>query len=542
MRITNENAPTATEAAKHTTSSPLSITLPSMPSKVHDSYLDLELKGSDLAQTEINSAFDALLSVVNSNDEFVDLTQSLLKRASNPFFSASQKTKLLKAISKRAKVPVASLKKDALKFESVTATSDKDHLDAAHAVLNGYGVENVLESQGQVWFWDQAGVWKQAEDREIKQSIVEVAKGANLTAGIVSSILDLFKTLIHKREHRFDNTHTDINCLNGVLHYSDGRWQLLPHRRDDFRTTQLPIEYDPTATCPRFGQYLVEVFDGTEDKAERTALLLEGLGYTLVTSCKYEKFFMLIGEGANGKSVFLYVVAELIGRNQVSAVQPNRFDDRFQRAHLDGKLANIVTEIPEGGSIADAQLKSLVSGEMTTAEHKHKPPFDFRPIATHWFGTNHMPHSRDFSDALYRRAAIIQFPNTFPAETRDPNLSEKLKAECAGILNLALTGLARLIKANGFTECQSSQEMTKSWRLETDQVAQFLEQRCELNLSLYVESGLLYERYRQWADKEGFYRLVAHTTFTKRLSGLSRNITVDRGTNGVRIIRGLHLR
>ena len=86
MRTTNENAPAATEAAKHTTSSFLSITFPSMPSKVHDSYPDLELKGSDLAQTDINSAFDALLSVINSNDEFVDLTQSLLKRASNSFF------------------------------------------------------------------------------------------------------------------------------------------------------------------------------------------------------------------------------------------------------------------------------------------------------------------------------------------------------------------------------------------------------------------------------------------------------------------------
>ena len=542
MRITNENAPAATEAAKHTTLSSHSIPFPSMPIKAHDSYLDLELKGSDLTQTEINSAFDSLFSVINSASDFVELTQSLLKRASNPIFSASQKTKLLKAISQRAKVPVASLKKDALKFESVTATVDKDHLDAAHAVLEGYGATNILESQGQVWLWDQGGVWKKAEDREIKQSIVEVAKGASLTAGIVSSILDLFKTLIHKPEHRFDNTHTDINCLNGVLHYSDGRWQLLPHRRDDFRTTQLPIEYDPAATCPRFEQYLDEVFDGTEDKAERTALLLEGLGYTFVTSCKYEKFFMLIGEGANGKSVFLYVVAELIGRNQVSAVQPSRFEDRFQRAHLDGKLANIVTEIPEGGSIADAQLKSLVSGEMTTAEHKHKPPFDFLPIATHWFGTNHMPHSRDFSDALYRRAAIIQFPNTFPAETRDPNLSEKLKAEYAGILNLALTGLARLIETNGFTECHSSREMAKTWRLETDQVAQFFDQCCELNPMQWIESSLLYTKYKEWAEKEGIHRIVNHANFTARLVKLNRAITRDKGARGTRIIRGLNLR
>ena len=99
-----------------------------------------------------------------------------------------------------------------------------------------------------------------------------------------------------------------------------------------------------------------------------------------------------------------------------------------------------------------------------------------------------------------------------------------------------------MIKTNGFTDCQSSRAIAKSWRLEEDQVAQFLEQRCELNPSLHVESGLLYERYRQWADKEGIHRLVTHNTFTKRLSRLSRNIKVDKATNGVRVIRGLHLR
>ena len=46
--------------------------------------------------------------------------------------------------------------------------------------------------------------------------------------------------------------------------------------------------------------------------------------------------------------------------------------------------------------MADAQLKALVSGELTTAEHKHKPPFDFYPFATNWFGTNHMPHTETF--------------------------------------------------------------------------------------------------------------------------------------------------
>ena len=60
------------------------------------------------------------------------------------------------------------------------------------------------------------------------------------------------------------------------------------------------------------------------------------------------------------------------------------------------KLANLVTEIAEGAVMADAELKAITSGELTTAEHKNKDPFDFQPFSTCWFGTNHMPHTRDF--------------------------------------------------------------------------------------------------------------------------------------------------
>jgi hypothetical protein len=136
---------------------------------------------------------------------------------------------------------------------------------------------------------------------------------------------------------------------------------------------------------------------------------------------------MLIGSGANGKSVLMSVLISLLGKNNVTAVQPDQFESRFQRAHFHGKLANVITEIKEGGEIADAQLKSLVSGEMTTAEHKFKEPFEFIPFATHWFGTNHMPHTRDFSDALFRRAIILTFNNKFEGKNCDVHFKQNLQ-------------------------------------------------------------------------------------------------------------------
>jgi P4 family phage/plasmid primase-like protien len=211
-----------------------------------------------------------------------------------------------------------------------------------------------------------------------------------MTKFSVESVLDITKTEIFMANHQFDvDTHA-INCLNGELHFRKGAWHLEPHDKQNYRTTQIPILYTPEASAPRFEQFLDEVFQVDEDAEEKKVVVCELLGYSLLTSCEFEKFVILLGNGANGKSVLLHIVEQLVGTSHVSAVQPSQFDNRFQRAHLFGKLVNIVTEIAEGAEIADAALKAIVSGERTTAEHKHKNPFDFHPFSTCWFGT-HIP-------------------------------------------------------------------------------------------------------------------------------------------------------
>ena len=90
------------------------------------------------------------------------------------------------------------------------------------------------------------------------------------------------------------------------------------------------------------------MFEGEPDKEERKTLLLEMMGYSLIQSTDYEKFMILTGVGANGKSVVLNILIAMLGQRQVSGVRPTQLDNKFQVAHLHGKLANVVTELPEG--------------------------------------------------------------------------------------------------------------------------------------------------------------------------------------------------
>ena len=474
-------------------------------------------------------------------DDFDELTENIAKMVATSDLREVERDVLLKAISKKSKVSMASLKSDAKSFQYAISGRDIDHTVATEEVIKSHGEGNLLHVSGFFFSWNNNGVWRKCDDRQIKKTVHVVAKSNKLNSFAINSILDMVKTEVDLPDHKFDLNPISINCRNGELEFVDGEWELRPHVREHYRTAMVPIEYDPSAIAPRFMVFLAEVFNGDADAKDKVAIVLEALGYTLIPSCHLEKFFVLIGGGANGKSVLLAVLAELIGRQYVCAVQPSQFDNRFQRGHLQGKLANIITEMAVGAEIADAQLKSLVSGEMTTAEHKHKNPFDFIPYAKHWFGTNHLPHTRDFSDALFRRAIVLTFNNKFEGENRDVHLTETLKAELPGIFNMALGGLKQLNINNAFTTCASATKVIEAWKLEADQAAQFVSEYCDADPAYSEVSKDLYFHYSMiWASGAGVKHRLNHNSFSNRLVALG--FTLGKGTNGVRMVNGLRVK
>ena len=78
--------------------------------------------------------------------------------------------------------------------------------------------------------------------------------------------------------------------------------------RENYRITRLPIKYDPNAKAPTFCKFLSSIFRDDEDCAQKIKLVLEMIGYSMQTHAKYEYFLILVGSGANGKSVLLKMI------------------------------------------------------------------------------------------------------------------------------------------------------------------------------------------------------------------------------------------
>ena len=480
----------------------------------------------DAQQTPEPRSFDELLEAAKALEPGqIDEMEAIIKEAA-PIGPVRRDT-IFAAIKNATKMTLTAIREQ---LSQETESDDPDHLDLAHLTLNGIGRENIICADASFWKWLDAGVWAQQNDRAIKQATQNVidTAGVDVTANLVKGVADVLKNEIFKPDHKFNRGNPEtVNCLNGELELQAGKWTLQPHCREHYRTTQIPVAYDPQADAPLFCAFLAQVFRDDADMLDKIKCVLELMGYTIMSHARHELFVMLIGPGANGKSVLLAVLEGLAGVDNVAGVQPANFDRSFQRAHLHQKLANIVTELKQGEVIADAELKAITSGEPSTVEHKFGDPFVMRPFATCWFGTNHMPHTRDFSEALFRRAVILQFNRTFAKHEQDPQLKDKLLAELPGILNLSLTAYARALNS-GFTAPSSSHAAKQEWRLEADQVAQFVDDVCTRDAEARSTATNVFEAYRNWALDNGIKQTMSQKGLRERLTRLGFGFHKDR--------------
>lgn len=447
---------------------------------------------------------------------------------------------VLPVLNAESMAPPSDKSKSAEKSKGRRHKEGLTDLECAEALIQkGFGGRgNVLFDGSFVYAWSKkAGFWRRVTDWDLRQKIVELKISPDATGGRLNSIVTFVKAATLKPGFKFRFDRPTINCLNGELHLNnDGVFVLLPHQKENYHCTVVPVAYNTRAECPRFERFLNQITEGDPDQETKIFLLYQVIGYALLSISSFEKFFIITGAGANGKSVFLKIMREIIGPANTASVQFSQFDNRFQRAHLQGKLLNLITELPEGGQIPDAILKAIVSGETITCENKGLPPFELTPFCTIIAATNHLPHTRDFSEALFRRAIIIRFNRVFSEAEQDRFLFERIKDELPGIFFRAVKSLEDLFRDNGFVEPRESKEIKNEWRIDTDQSAQFVADCCQITTGS-IESGRLYQYYKAWADGNGVKQLLTQRGLTARLKRMG--VVLSRGAAGIRLLHGI---
>lgn len=299
-----------------------------------------------------------------------------------------------------------------------------------------------------------------------------------------------------------ENGIIDIDAL-----LADREPVLLPHSANWFSTVCLPYQFDPDAACVRWEAFLDEVQEGDD---ERIAILQEWFGYCLTRDTSAQRFLMLEGEGANGKSVVMTVLRAMLGSDNCSAVPLELFGDKFRLHSTLGKLANIAAEVGELDRTAEGFLKSFTAGDSMQFEQKFKPPVESVPTARLVLSANNRPRFHDRSGGLWRRMILVPFNVTIPPERQIPGMATadwwREQGELPGILSWALQGLVRLREQGRFTESATVTDAVDEYRRESNPARTFLTETYRHDPTGWVTVDEVYAAYGEWCLKNGYQR------------------------------------
>ncbi len=289
-------------------------------------------------------------------------------------------------------------------------------------------------------------------------------------------------------------------------------------KREDYLTMAAGVAYDPEATCPRWEQFLSEIFNG--DK-ELISYVQRAVGYSLTGETSEQKMFICHGLGANGKSTFLEIVGALAGDTYM-ATSFSTFDadnndgKRDDLAILRGKRLVVAIESDEDKRLAEARVKALTGQDTISCRFLYGRYFTYKPTFKIWLAVNHKPVVRGVDHGIWRRLALIPFTQTFSGARLDAKLPAKLRKEMAGILNWALQG-ARLWYAHGLGACAAVDNATTAYRTESDIIGQWVDENCTLAPHLETSAKELYSNYRLWAEINGEKRPMTSQSWGRRM-------------------------
>ncbi|MEG1246979.1 DNA primase family protein, partial [Gordonibacter sp.] len=322
-----------------------------------------------------------------------------------------------------------------------------------------------------------------------------------------------------------------IAFKNGVLDLATG--ELRSMAKSDRIINVVPHDFVPSAKSDVVEGFLDSISAGEAGMRDN---LEEIAGLCLYRNAGVGLAAFLVGNGANGKSVYIEALKNLAGEDNYSFLDPQDLSrNAFQRAALAGKTANFCDDLSIDAMTRSevSTFKRVVTGGEVPAEVKYGAAFSFAPTAFHAFAGNKMPRFLDHTKGLERRLHIVVFKATFMPGTPgfDPDMSEKLQTEGAAqaLAVLAVRGLRRALAQNALTKTEHGEESLEEVRRENRPVYRWcMEEVARADLAgKSVQEA--YDEYSEWSRDEGLGGRPSRRNFAHEVTDVLDLRTANNG-------------
>lgn len=390
------------------------------------------------------------------------------------------------------------------------------HNEVAEKIL----VENSIALYENDLFIYKNGFYSR-EEIEIERKIIEIIPDA--TSHFRVEVCKNLKLKLEPKE-MFDREGGIINFKNGL--FSIKEQKMYKHSPNFFSINQINTNLN-------FSAERVQAVDDVLNKLSsgikgRKQTILEMIGYSMTTSVKLQKAFILYGNTArNGKSTLIDIIIHLLGDNNVGTVPFKEISkNKFAGAGIKGKLLNVGSEMTDEFIDDVSNFKMYITGDEVEIEEKFKPRQKIKPYAKFIFNANELPRVADKTDGFYRRLQIIPLEHSFTdKDAQNFNFNELISAKALEYL-AKISLEAYLSMGETFSNCEESKKEVDKYKVNSNSVLTFINDEeyiySIINKTSKVRNASeIYYLYRQYCT-ENQYKAVGMKKFYKEIekSGL----------------------
>lgn len=248
-----------------------------------------------------------------------------------------------------------------------------------------------LAWDGRRWSQDEAAVRRMAQgistyvfaealeeqDREEAKRLFGWARTSAQTGHVTNCLVEA-RAILTANVDAFDVAQHVLNVGNGTLHLSKNGAMLRDHRRDDRLTMLAETPFEVNAQAPRWASFLEEIMPDQDVRV----FLQRAVGMTLLGGNPEQILLLLHGTGANGKSVFLEVLAATLGDYAATADASTFLSSKYDKgprndlAALRGKRLVEAIEIGEGRRFDEQLVKSVTGGDRIRCRFLYRESFE----------------------------------------------------------------------------------------------------------------------------------------------------------------------
>lgn len=409
-------------------------------------------------------------------------------------------------------------------FKKILSQYEKEYLKEGKLINRNIQLkhnevaEKILKENSIILYENDLFIYKNGvysrEEMEIERKIIEIIPEA--TSHFRGEVCKNLKLRLEPKEV-FDRENGIINFKNGL--FSIKKQKMYNHSPRFFSINQINTNLN-------FNAPKVQAIDNVLDKLssgniKRKQSILEMIGYSMTTSIKLQKAFILYGSTArNGKSTLINIISELIGNKNIGTVPFRELSkNKFAGGGIKGKLLNVGSEMTDEFIEDVSNFKMYITGDEVEIEEKFKPRQKIKPYAKFIFSANELPTVADKTDGFYRRLQIIPLETSFTdKDAKKFNFEELISQEALEYL-AKISLEAYLNIGETFSNHEESENEVNKYRTTGSSILSFIND--EEYITSIINQGTknryaneIYSFYKNYCV-ENQYRAIGRNKFYK---------------------------